>query len=299
MKVKFILNYPQNERISTFILDFFLAELEYARSADDHELWIVSPWIYDFNFDLSTRGSYDNLWPGYTKSSIPFSSILKKFLDYQSTINIICRPPHELIPFENFKIFHQTKERIVEIEKLFKDLLELEENIRPLSFEQKRLKESILSLTKELQDTCSELRFLLDHFRESAKGHSNVISFIQNIKRYAPDKVNIYYNYRLHAKILLGKLGGFFGSANITHRGFNYNDELLAYTAEKEILDALHIIVVKLAQSEEFWWRKKSTAYSILYEYQKQAGNLELIKEMTRSDDLPEDLREIFELLGI
>jgi len=299
MKAKFILNYPQNERISTFILDFFLAELEYARSADDHELWIVSPWIYDFNFDLSTRGSYDNLWPGYTKSSIPFSSILKKFLDYQSTINIVCRPPHELVPFENFRIFHQTKERMTEIENLFEELLKLEGNIRHLTSSQKGLKESILNLTKELRDACSELRFLLDLFRESARGHSNVISFIQNIKRYEPNKVNIYYNYRLHAKILLGKLGGFFGSANITHSGFNYNDELFAYTAEKEILDALHIIVTNLAQSKEFWWRKKSTAYSILYEYQRQTGNLELIKEIARSDDLPEDLREVFELLGI
>ena len=73
----------------------------------------------------------------------------------------------------------------------------------------------------------------------------------------------------------------------------------LQYTAEKEILDALHMIVTNLAQSEEFWWRKKSNAYSILYEYQRQTGNLELIKEIARSDDLPEDLREVFELLGI
>ena len=299
MKAKFILNYPQSERISTFILDFFLAELEYARSADDHELWIVSPWIYDFNFDLSTRGSYDNLWPGYTKSSISFSSILKKFLDYQSTINIVCRPPHKLVPFENFIIFHQTKERMTEIENLFDELLKLEENMKHLTSNQRKLKENILTLTEELRNACSELRFLLDFFRESAKGHSDVISFIQDIKQYEPNKVNIYYNSRLHAKILLGKVGGFFGSANITHSGFNYNDELFVYTAEKEVLDALHLIVTNLAQSEEFGWRKKSSDYSILYEYQKQTGNIELIREIARSDDLPEDLREVFEILGI
>ena len=83
---KILLNYPQDERISTFLLDFFWNELNIARNTEEYELWIVSPWITDSLLDLSAKGEFGNVWPGFSKSSIPLKSILQKFLEYDRKI---------------------------------------------------------------------------------------------------------------------------------------------------------------------------------------------------------------------
>jgi len=299
MTHRFLLNYPQNERISTQLLDFFWSELVYARSMTDHELWIVSPWITESHFDLSVRGSYEDLWPGFTKSSIPLSFILKKFIDYQSTINIVCRPPHILVPAENLLAFHDTKTKFAQMEHLFEELNQLLGEIKYLTSNQRKLKVDIESVTMDLRRISGELRVFLDILRRASKGQSDTIAFIQDIKSYGHDRVNIYYNYRLHAKILLGKLGGFIGSANVTHSGFNFNDELLFYMTDKETLKVLRIIASRLAQFEGDWWKKKSSEYSLSYEYRRQVGDEALLKAIARSKELPDDIKEVLGLLGI
>src|SRR6267143_944281 len=87
-------NYPESNPISSRVLDFLWAELTLARVNPNHELWLVSPWISDSSFDLSARGEFRDLWPGYSRSSIPFSEVLTKFLDHGTKLNIVCRPPH-------------------------------------------------------------------------------------------------------------------------------------------------------------------------------------------------------------
>jgi hypothetical protein len=298
MKYRFLINYP--EKISTQILDFFLAELTYARFAKDHELWLVSPWITECNFDLSDRGVYQDLWPGFSKSSISLSSILKKFVDYQSKINIICRPPHLLVPIENISLFHETKKKIAQIENLFEKLATMHDKISEMTTSHRMLKSDIKELTSTIRSTFGELRIFLDILRRNALGQSDVIAFVKDLQNYNPNKVNIYYNYRLHAKILLGKTAGFFGSANITHSGFNFNDELFFYVTDQNILNELHTIAVRLAQQHEGeWWKRKSNEYSILREYQRQLTDKSAIDEMKSSKDFPDDLKAVLELLEL
>lgn len=299
MNKSFLLNYPQNERISMKLLDFFLTELVYARSTKDHELWVVSPWITESNFDLSTRGNYEDLFPGFTKSSISLSQVLKKFIDFQTTINIVVRPPHLLVPIQNFLRFHNTKKKLVQIEQAFGKLGKLQEQIIPLSSSQKELKTRIENLTSEIEGLCGQLRVVLDIFRGFSKGQSRVISFIQDIYGYEPDRVNIYYNYRLHAKILLGKFGGFYGSANVTHSGFNYNDELFSYVTDEKEIEILRRISNTLAQSENEWWKKKLNRYSLWYEYRRRVGNETLLREIVTSKEFPSDMKEVLDLLGL
>ena len=296
---KFLLNYPESERISTQLLDFFWAELVYARSGEEHELWIVSPWITESSFDLSNRGNYRDVFPGFTKSSIPLSHVLKKFIDYQSTINIVCRPPHLLVPIRNFLVFHDVKKNLTQIEQLFGQLTELQGSIKYLTSSQRRLKTNIENLTSDIADKCGDLRFLLGIFRGASRGNSNVIAFLQDVYGHGPDRVNIYYNYRLHAKILLGEFGGFFGSANVTHSGFNFNDELLFYVTDKETLETLRDISNRLAQFEGDWWKKKSEKYSVLYEYRRLVRDEALLREIAGSKELPDDMKEVLELLGV
>jgi hypothetical protein len=298
MTYRFLTNYP--EKISTQILDFFLAELTYARFERDHELWLVSPWLTECNFDLSERGVYQDLWPGYGKSSISLSSILKKFIDYQSKINIICRPPHLLVPIENISLFYDTKKKMTYIENLFDELGKMYDNIQDVNTAIKKLKSDIKELTSYIRSTFGELRIFLDILRRNAVGQSDVIAFIKDVQNYNPDNVNIYYNYRLHAKILLGKTSGFFGSANITHSGFNFNDELFFYVTDQNILNELHKIVVRLAQWREGeWWKKKSNEYSLLQEYQRQLVDKSVINEIKSSKDLPEELKVVLEILDL
>jgi hypothetical protein len=298
MTYRFLTNYP--EKISTQILDFFLAELTYARFERDHELWLVSPWLTECNFDLSERGVYQDLWPGYGKSSISLSSILKKFIDYQSKINIICRPPHLLVPIENISLFYDTKKKMTHIENLFDLLGIMYDNIQDVTMSIKKLKSDIKELTSNIRSTFGELRIFLDILRRNALGQSDVIAFIKDVQNYNPDKVNIYYNYRLHAKILLGKTSGFFGSANITHSGFNFNDELFFYVTDQNILNELHNIAVQLAyQRGGEWWKKKSNEYSVLREYQRQLIDKSVINEIKSSKDLPEELKVVLELLEL
>ncbi|MEM2111078.1 MAG: hypothetical protein QXX08_04275 [Candidatus Bathyarchaeia archaeon] len=298
MNHRFLLNYPQSERISNSVLDFFLAELTYARSTSDHELWIVSPWITDSNFDLSYRGEFDDIWPGFTKSSISFSYILKKFIDYGSTINFVLRPPHILVPLSNLLAFLDTSEKLAQMEKSFDELSRLLGQIRCLSSDQRKKKTEIDKTFGELYSNASGLRFLLDGLRTAARGQSDVLAFIQDVKNYSSEQVQIFYNYKLHAKILLGKFGGFFGSANITHSGLNYNDELFAFVNDEESVHELLEIARKLAYSEDDWWKRKATRYSISYEYKRQLGGESFLLKV-RSKEFPEELHEVLEILGI
>ena len=93
----------------------------------------------------------------------------------------------------------------------------------------------------------------MDIFHSQAKNQHAVLSFIQDLKEYGGQFVEVSYNYRLHAKILVGKFGGFFGSANITHSGFNYNDELFAYLTEER---SFELSIAKNLGNESQWWRR-------------------------------------------
>lgn len=296
MNLRFLLNYPENQSISNHLIDFFWAELAYSRANRDHELYLVSPWITESNFDLSERKVFEDLWPGFSKTSIPLSLILKKFLDYDSKIHITCRPPHMLVSIGGYVNYDNTKQKINKINDLFTKLSELEEEISELASKQKLLKADIKSKTKDLDDSVSELKFILDIFHSQAKNQHAVLSFIQDLKEYGGQFVEVSYNYRLHAKILVGKFGGFFGSANITHSGFNYNDELFAYLTEENAVSELRGIAKNLG-NESQWWRKTAERYSPWYEFSRQVGK-DTLSEVLKSTNLSNDLKEILQLIG-
>ena len=109
MNYRFILNYPEKENISVDVLDFLFSELISSRRGDDHELWLVSPWMSDSSFDLSRRGEFIDIWASYSNSTIKFSQIMKNFLDYDSTINIVTRTPHRLISPYSFLNYYEYK----------------------------------------------------------------------------------------------------------------------------------------------------------------------------------------------
>jgi phosphatidylserine/phosphatidylglycerophosphate/cardiolipin synthase-like enzyme len=110
-------------------------------------------------------------------------------------------------------------------------------------------------------------------FRSQARGNADVIFFTKELQDYGGKSVEIHFNTRLHAKILIGKFGAFLGSANVTHSGFNYNDELFVHLTDKEIVNELRIIALNLGErTKDEWWRTSSLDYHPFYEFSRKIG---------------------------
>ncbi|WP_048145895.1 phospholipase D-like domain-containing protein [Methanoplanus limicola] len=301
---QFILNYPEEESISEHLLDFFCAELIYARmkDKDPNSLWLISPWITESKFSFSSRGCFADLFPGYSRGTIYFSEILNKFLEYGTEINFVCYPPHKLVDIKQIYKYHDSLCKINSICKSNKEnKTETEDD------KQNLIEEIINNSRKELSSA-----------REKAKGKSYVISFIRKIEQNAPPeaKINIYYNERLHAKIILGKNAALFGSANLTHSGFNWNDELLSYETNPVILDRMLKVAGKLSNSEYKdnkknnndnsseeknngnIWKLASDKYSAKEKFEQIIGHAKLEKIIS-SEQLPSEIQDILKDCGI
>lgn len=295
---RFLLNYPQEERISTFLLDFLWNEINVARNSEDYQLWVISPWIMDSRFDLSFKGGFQNLWPGFTKSSISLKQIFKKFLEYNSKIRIVCRPPHLLIPPQNFANFRDMKTTLDELDNLIDQVGKQKDNVVYVGAENEALKEKMSQTLLEIKKKMGYLRFFLDGLRHSCIGFSNVLTFIDDLVNFSPENIEVFFNYRLHAKIILGKYGGFIGSANLTHSGLNYNDEIMAYISDEKTIEKLREMCSNLALSPVDWWKKRADEYSVRREYERQLG-IEKLTKIVNDKNLPSDVREALEIVGI
>lgn len=295
MMPRLICNYPKRESISEQLLDFFSAELIYARTHNDHDLWLVSPWITESDFDLSSRGSFTDLFPGHSYAAISFGGLLKRFLDYGSTLHLVCHPPHQHINIKQIQAYREMKTRFDTISTLLRSIETARSDLIEMAGA-----EDASTLGQDLntlQRLFSEMRPELDKAREKAKGRSNVVSFVKDLQQYAPLQVKIYYNERLHAKMIIGKHGGLFGSANLTHSGFNENDEVFAYETDPEILTRMRHVAWRLSHSKKLNWKGPADNYSAYKQFKRIIGSHNL-KELA-SSDLPAEIWEVLELCEI
>lgn len=304
MRTRFLMNYPENEKISSQVIDFLYAELLSARAMgmkrETHHIWFVSPWISENDFDLSQRGPMADLFPGYTMGKISFSTIIKKFLDYGSTVHIVCKPPHQLINIRSYYQYLTLQRQFRGMEKEFLDLKSLEEGISGLSSAKKAEKEQIQARTDSLFRYIGKFRSNFEKERRKAIGRIDVVELLFGIKSYRPEKVNVTYNSKIHAKVILGKNGAFFGSANLTQNGFNNNDELFAFVTDPATLEDLCISVYRLAnvqKTDNGRWKFEQDQYSIEQALQREIEDYKL-KQILKAD-LPEDLRRGLDLLGL
>ena len=295
MMPRLICNYPKRESISEQLLDFFSAELIYARTQRDHNLWLVSPWITESEFALSSRGNFADLFPGHSYAAISFSEMLKRFLDYGSTLHVVCYPPHLHVNIKQIQAYQEMKTRFDAISSLLRSI-----ETAQLVLTETAGREGTLPVERDLatlQRLFSEMRPELDRAREKAKGRSNVVSFVKDLQRYAPSQVKIYYNERLHAKMIIGKYAGLFGSANLTHSGFNENDELFAYETDPEILTRMRDVAWRLSHSKKLDWKGPADNYSAYKQFKRIIGSYKL-KELAGAE-LPAEIWEVLELCEV
>ena|GEM_PF-4704206 len=290
-------NYPEDRSISTHLLDFLWAELAVARGKTGHELWLVSPWISESSFDLSRRGEYTDFWPGYSRSSIPLTDILTKFLDFGTTLNIVCKPPHSHISVANIQRYSSASTTLAGLGDLANKASSLAQELKTLNPDQTAVKNELVASIDDIRAGASDLHWVLGDLRKGAAGHRDVLDFLRKLTEYRGSSVRITYNYRLHAKIIAGDTGAFLGSANVTHSGFNFNDEVYLYTAEAPLVDSIRNIA-RLFATAEYWWRKPLQDYSVWPEARRQVGGDKELKKLL-SEKMPNDLVEAIELLGL
>jgi hypothetical protein len=299
MTTRFLCNYPQEERISMQVVDFFTAELIFARSQPEkHTVWVISPWIIESQFDLSERGAMEDFFPEYAESTIPFSAFIKKLLDYGTRVNFVCKAPHDLM---NIRVFHGylvLNDKFKKIGDLFDSIQQLQvEGMSSMTSGAREKKAEVLQQTAKLRSVVDGFRRYQNSAIHTAIGRSDVIAYVQSFKQYAPEQVRIFYNQKLHAKLLIGKYGGFFGSANITYSGLNTNDELWTYVSDPAILQQLHYHASRFAHAEGYGWKMSAEKYSIQYAMEKLIEGYKLEEILTA--DLPDELCDLLELVRL
>jgi hypothetical protein len=298
MTSRFLCNYPQEERISMQVIDFFTAELIYARSRPEkHTIWIISPWIIESQFDLSERGTLDDFFPEYAESTIPLSGFIKKLLDYGTRVNFVCKAPHDLMNIHGFHRYLVLNDKFKKIGKLFDSIEDLQAGIPSFNSAAKERRTEVLQQTAKLRTIVDGFRRFKNGAMANAIGRSDVIAYVQSFKQYAPDQVRVYYNQKLHAKLLLGKFGGFFGSSNITYSGLNTNDELWSYVSDPEMLQQLHYHASRFAHAEGYGWKMSAERYSIQYAMEKLIEGYKLEEILTA--DLPDELYDVLDLVNL
>ena len=298
VKSRFLCNYPEDQRISSQLLDFFYSELVYARSMPEkHTLWLISPWMGESNFDLSLRVGFEDFFPDNTITSITLSQILKRFLDYETRVNLVCKPPHTLFNIHGFHHYLRLEHKFHNIEESFQILQGIQGAMKSFSAEKQADITKARDETEKLKRIVGSLKIFKELEKRRAIGQGGVINFVQELKQYTPEQVRIYYNTRLHAKMVLGKYGGFIGSANITHSGLNFNDELFAYVTDQYLLQRLHYMASRFARAEGYPWKMVDDRYDIhrALEHEIEADMLDRILK----SPLPSEMREILERVNL
>jgi hypothetical protein len=293
----FFVNYPETERISTWVFDFFCAELICARHTENHEMWLVCPWISDNSFDMSGRGPYEDLFPDSEGSQLSLLAVLKRFLDYGTKVHIICYPPHKLVYIRPIYDYCRTFRKLEELEQSLEHLTELHKQIPNESEPQKIANRDIEVQIKDIRDRIKW--FTRAKVQTSLRQSSRlpVLRFLKDLKQYRSELVHYYYNERLHAKIILGKTGAFYGSANITQSGLNYNEELASFTNDPDKMQDLHRVIQNLVYQPKTFWKWPEERYSYTRALQRDIEEYKL-KEILVSS-LPSEMAESLSLLGI
>lgn len=204
--------YPQ-PTIEPRVVDLLLGSANHKGG----EIWLVSPWISDFDIRLGQRGFFLPQL-GTERDSIRFSELLT-LCGRGNRVSVVMRPPHVLIGRGDLaRIVHlisiRTQLAAGETTQAVTAALALMEE------ETERLVSSALSQSGTAEFACALLG--------------------------APN-LGLYFNARLHAKLLVTPVGALVGSANMTRSGMNSNDELMLEVNDSDSLNDLRTAAGQMA----------------------------------------------------
>ena len=182
-----------------------------ALESEAAEVWLVTPWLKDVEFDLQGEGVQHSLL-GKHASTIGLIELFER-LAKRHQVTLIVKPPHELVNLRDLRDLHAS--------------LELRERLRnPDDFEDAHLQ----------IDLFAERQQIIDRQRGAFLNHADTVL---NAERLAAAGVRVAYCANLHAKLLWLPNGALFGSANFTNGGLISNAELMAEVLDEPGLRAL------------------------------------------------------------
>lgn len=299
----FLYNYPVESKISDRMFDFFCSEVLYALSKPkDQHLWIVTPWIRDSQFSTYSRGNISHLFPQSSGTFIMLSDILKRLLELGVKITLVCLPPHKLLNLQCYSNY-------IEIEKNLQDILDNNKGILRLlnefaeptvevGYSLREIKEREEKIIKIATQRCNSE---MDYEKFRSMQHLDMFEFLKNLQN-APgsEHLELVYNESLHAKIIVGKFGGFFGSANITYSGLNKNDELFAYITDESDLYQLKEGARSFSEkSKEKYGVSSSDKYSPISAFTKASSISEYQLNEWLNYPFPEEMLLMLEICGL
>lgn len=182
-------------------------------------VWVVSPWITDFEVDLRARGL---LLPqlGFERTSIRLGDLLKLCARWNQ-VSVVVRPPHVLFGRGDLV-------RLVDLLQARATLLADKEPALGLA------RPALALLESETE------RIVTD-----ATSHRDTIRFVRSVA--GERNITVHFNPRLHGKILVTPAGALAGSANLTWSGMNSNDEVMLEVSEPDEIEQLHKVAEEMA----------------------------------------------------
>lgn len=193
--------------LKRLVCDLLLQALE----LEPGEIWLITPWLKDVEFDLEGEGVQRSIL-GTRASTIGLMGLFARLVK-RHQVTLIIKPPHELVNLRTLGNLHES--------------LELRERLRePNDFEDATLQAALFT----------ERQKLIDEQHRTFLNHADTVL---NAEHLATVGVQVAYCANLHAKLLWLPNGALFGSANFTNGGLTVNAELMAEVLDDASLQAL------------------------------------------------------------
>lgn len=209
--------------LKQLIFSFFQDEIFYVLSKGSGSIYIVSPWISNFQISKSSYSSLlriENMFYGSPLHNCDLLTLIKRYIELGGLIIIITLPPWRIIRPSDVKSY-------VEVYKLYKDaVLKRDE----------RLKTTLASIMQSLRSRI--LKFI------------GVFELLHNLTEYK-NKVRVFWKDNLHSKAIVGNHSAIIGSANITRFAMENNEEVLLLAKSPEIIDSLRRYCIKIINNSK------------------------------------------------
>ena len=198
------MNYPD-----TKIIDMIIETIENEITKPIGSLTIISPWFYDFPIKL--HGRANSFLHDQYGGKLDFFTLISDIAEMDHIeLSIVCTPPdNQISPYDIKNI------------------------INTYTIVDKYLNQNYDAYDKDLIDQKENADNQARKLKRDAKWYS-LLSEIS-------DRVDIHFNDKLHAKVIITPNSVLLGSANMSYSGVLVSDELMVRVTNKEDVEKLQL----------------------------------------------------------
>jgi hypothetical protein len=197
------------------VLGLLLAAVD----AEPSQIWLVSPWLRDVELPIGDQGHFASVMGGQ-RDEIRLSELLVR-LRRRHDVHVVSKTIDELVSLNQVR-------RIAEL-LAHRDALQ--EDHDASSYEV--TEHAIAGMGEEIAALADEVTV-----------HAEMVSLLYGL---ADLGINVHVLDRLHAKLLWTPAGAMLGSANFTHGGVAWNEELMVEVSDPDELADLRAVAAGFA----------------------------------------------------